>query len=61
MISFKHTYIDYLIELKRSGYWEPHWYHAYGGTVELNARILELLADYDAEKYDGYLRGGFKW
>ncbi|MCD4657194.1 MAG: hypothetical protein K8S87_06580, partial [Planctomycetes bacterium] len=54
-------YIDYLIELKRTGHWEPHWYHAYGGTVELNARILELLADYDAKKYDGYLREGITY
>lgn len=53
--------IDYLITLKRKGYWEPHWYHAYGGMVELNARILELLAEFDPEKYEGYLREGMTW
>ncbi|MBU1077747.1 MAG: hypothetical protein KKH98_10665 [Spirochaetes bacterium] len=53
--------IDYLIRLKRKGYWEPHWYHAYGGMVELNARILELLAEFDAKKYDSYLREGITW
>ncbi len=36
-------WLRYLLTLKRDGYWEPHWYHAYGGMVELNARILELL------------------
>ena len=53
--------IDYLITLKRKGYWEPHWYHAYGGMVELNARILELLATYDREKYASYLREGITY
>jgi len=53
--------IDYLITLKRKGYWEPHWYHAYGGMVELNARILGLLAEFDREKYDAYLREGITW
>jgi hypothetical protein len=50
--------IDYLINLKRKGYWEPHWYHAYGGMVELNARILELLAEFDPDRYDSYIREG---
>ena len=53
--------IDYLISLKRRGYWEPHWYHAYGGMVELNARILELLAEFDSEKYASYLREGMTY
>ncbi len=53
--------IDQLISLKRKGYWEPHWYHAYGGMVELNARILELLAEVDPGKYDSYLREGMTW
>ncbi len=53
--------IDYLITLKRTGYWEPHWYHAYGGMVELNARILELLAEFDSEKYTSYLREGMTY
>jgi hypothetical protein len=53
--------INYLVTLKRKGYWEPHWYHAYGGMVELNARILELLATYDPDKYDAYLREGVTW
>jgi len=39
--------LDYLISLKRHGHWEPHWYHAYGGMVELNAVILELIAQID--------------
>lgn len=50
--------IHYLINLKRKGYWEPHWYHAYGGMVELNARILELLAEFDPDRYDSYIREG---
>jgi hypothetical protein len=53
--------IDRLIRLKRTGYWEPHWYHAYGGMVELNARILSLLAEYDSSKYASYLREGVTW
>ncbi len=53
--------INYLVTLKRKGYWEPHWYHAYGGMVELNARILGLLADYNPDKYDAYLREGVTW
>jgi hypothetical protein len=53
--------INYLVTLKRQGYWEPHWYHAYGGMVELNARILDLLATYNPEKYDAYLREGVTW
>jgi hypothetical protein len=53
--------IDYLITLKRKGYWEPHWYHAYGGMVELNGRILELLAEFDADKYESYLREGITY
>ncbi|MBN2532361.1 MAG: hypothetical protein JXB88_05690 [Spirochaetales bacterium] len=50
-----------LIALKRRGYWEPHWYHAYGGMVELNARILTLLAAYEPEQYASYLREGVTW
>ncbi len=53
--------IERLIRLKRRGYWEPHWYHAYGGMVELNARILHLLAEYNPEKYQVYLREGVTW
>jgi len=53
--------INYLITLKRRGYWEPHWYHAYGGMVELNARILGLLAEFDRQKYESYLREGMTW
>ena len=53
--------IDYLITLKRRGYWEPHWYHAYGGMVELNARILGLLAEFDPQEYESYLREGMTW
>jgi uncharacterized protein YfaS (alpha-2-macroglobulin family) len=37
--------LQYLLTLKRKAYWEPHWYHAYGGMVELNARILVLLRE----------------
>ena len=40
-------WLGYLLSLKRQGHWEPHWYHAYGGMVELNARILELLRQVD--------------
>ncbi len=53
--------IGSLITLKRRGYWEPHWYHAYGGMVELNARILTLLAVYDPTGYKAYLREGITW
>ena len=35
--------VNYLLTLKRQGYWEPHWYHAYGGMVELNATILDMI------------------
>ncbi len=50
-----------LIRLKRTAHWEPHWYHAYGGMVELNARILSLLAEFDPQGYEGYLREGITW
>lgn len=53
--------ISHLITLKRRGYWEPHWYHAYGGMVELNARILVLLAEFNPELYTSYLREGVTW
>ncbi|MBN1696390.1 MAG: hypothetical protein JW881_02645 [Spirochaetales bacterium] len=53
--------IKHLISLKRTGYWEPHWYHAYGGMVELNARILSLLAAFDPASYKGFLREGITW
>ena len=44
-------WLSYLLTLKREGHWEPHWYHAYGGMVELNARILELLQGMEGEAY----------
>ncbi len=53
--------INFLITLKRHAYWEPHWYHAYGGMVELNARILTLLAASDPQGYGAYLREGVTW
>ena len=53
--------IGFLVRMKRKGYWEPHWYHAYGGMVELNARILELLAKVNKEHYSSYLREGVTW
>jgi uncharacterized protein YfaS (alpha-2-macroglobulin family) len=53
--------ITYLIGLKRKGYWEPHWYHAFGGMIELNARILELLHATDPQRYNGFLREGVTW
>lgn len=53
--------VQYLISLKRTAYWEPHWYHAYGGMVELNARILDLLKRTDGEKYQSFLREGVTW
>ncbi len=53
--------IGFLVRMKRKGYWEPHWYHAYGGMVELNARILELLSKVNKEHYRSYLREGVTW
>jgi hypothetical protein len=53
--------INFLIALKRKAYWEPHWYHAYGGMVELNARILALLASFNPEGHRAYLREGITW
>jgi hypothetical protein len=44
--------LDYLVSLKRQGHWEPHWYHAYGGMIELNARILDLLSQVDGEGHE---------
>ncbi len=32
-----------LVALRRRGHWEPHWYHAWGGTVELDATLLDLV------------------
>lgn len=61
VLKIARQYIDHLIKLKRKAYWEPHWYHAYGGMVELNARILELLAEFDVKKYESYLREGITW
>ena len=48
--------LPFLLELKREGYWEPHWYHAYGGTVELNAQILALLDQLKPNHYDALRR-----
>ncbi|MBN2443793.1 MAG: hypothetical protein JXJ04_20700 [Spirochaetales bacterium] len=53
--------IAHLITLKRRGYWEPQWYHAYGGMVELNARILTLLAEYGPDNNIAILREGITW
>jgi len=50
-----------LLALKRTGYWEPHWYHAFGGMVELNARIVELLAAVDFKGYEGIIRETATW
>ena len=53
--------IRHLLTLKRSGYWEPHWYHAYGGMVELNALILRVLAEADAEAHAATIREIITW
>ncbi len=55
------TRIQQLLTLKRDGYWEPHWYHAYGGMVELNALILRVLAQSDAEAHAGTIREIVTW
>ena len=53
--------IPYLLSLKRTAHWEPHWYHAYGGMVELNALILELLSELDPKGNDGIVREIVQW
>ncbi|MFH1529427.1 MAG: MG2 domain-containing protein [Pseudomonadota bacterium] len=55
------TRIQQLLTMKRDGYWEPHWYHAYGGMVELNALILRVLAEDDAEAHAGTIREIVTW
>ncbi len=53
--------VDFLLTLKREGHWEPHWYHAYGGMVELNALILEMLREFKLPKYEGVERELVTW
>ncbi|MBN2736530.1 MAG: hypothetical protein JXR70_06075 [Spirochaetales bacterium] len=54
--------IQELIKLKRGSYWEPHWYHAYGGMVELNSRVLLLLAENNKDHvYDSFIRESLAW
>jgi uncharacterized protein YfaS (alpha-2-macroglobulin family) len=48
-----HGSLQYLLSLKRQGHWEPHWYHAYGGMVELNAQILALLREFGGDEFGG--------
>jgi len=36
-------YLPALLDLRRHGPWEPQWYNSYGGKIELNAFILEML------------------
>ena len=55
------SYLDFLLTLKRRGYWEPHWYHAYGGMVELNALILELLFRSEKVRYESHIREIVTW
>jgi uncharacterized protein YfaS (alpha-2-macroglobulin family) len=52
---------QWLLTLKRHGHWEPHWYHAYGGMVELNATILEVLQEMGAERYALEIRECVTW
>ncbi len=48
---------DGLLALRRRGHWEPHWYHAWGGTVELDAVLLGLvLARPDWNAHTGLVR-----
>ena len=53
--------IQKLLTMKRVGHWEPHWYHAYGGMVELNALILRVLAEDDAEAHAATIREITTW
>jgi len=53
--------IPYLMSLQRDGYWEPHWYHAYGGMVELNAHILEFLREIDPKGHEAAIREIVMW
>ncbi len=55
------TRIQQLLTMKRKGHWEPHWYHAYGGMVELNALILRVLTEDDAEAHAGTIREIITW
>ncbi|MBU0552203.1 hypothetical protein KJ940_11985 [Myxococcota bacterium] len=50
-----------LLDAKRGAHWEPHWYHAYGGMVELNALILELLAEDRAADHAATIREVITW
>lgn len=52
---------DFLLTLKRRGYWEPHWYHAYGGMVELNSLILELFCRLGRDRYESHIREIVTW
>ena len=37
-----------LLNLRKQNYWEPQWDSAYGGMVEVNALLLEMLIGHDA-------------
>ena len=36
----------------RSGYWEPSWFHAWGGRIEATRGVIELLANVAPGVYD---------
>jgi uncharacterized protein YfaS (alpha-2-macroglobulin family) len=36
--------VSHLIQLRRTGHWEPSWFNAYGGTLEATAAVVEVLA-----------------
>ncbi len=52
---------DFLVRLQKNGYWEPQWYHAYGGRVELNAVILELLTSFESDSKETLIRNCSAW
>jgi hypothetical protein len=49
-----------LLALRKTGRWEPSWFHAYGGSIEATAASLELLARLapDGQAHDDALRAG---
>lgn len=61
LTTFLQSQIQVLLALQKKGYWEPHWYQAYGGMVELNAVILDLLTRFPSESTESAIRSSIQW
>lgn len=53
--------VERLDSLRTEGHWEPSWFHAYGGTIEATATILQVLRDVDDAASQRVARGALRY